>query len=427
MKNYRFITATLFVLGVFALIGWSCLAEKIVFSCGPSLQYEFDFCKEHSQAWARQTGHEVVNIPSMRLTNDALGFLQQTFYAKSDELDVVRIDVVWPGLIGKHLVDLQQYIDTEHINQHFKGMVENNRDEQGRLLGIPFYSNVGLLYYRKDLLEKHKLRVPATWDELKTTAEFILKQERPDNPNLVGYVWQGKSYEGLTCNALEWINSFKGGTIVDEKGEITINNPNSVKALETAASWIGGISPKEVLNFAEEDASNRFIEGNAIFLRNWNYVWALAQKPESKIKGKVGVAALPRGGKHGRHSATLGGWSLAVSKYSKHPKIAADLLKYMTSQEFQLEQALRHSRTPSITALYKHPKIMANNPYMWKIYETEFNVVSRPSQVTGRRYAKVSHKFWKATHSVLSGQNSAKNALATLEKDLQRIKGKQGW
>src|SRR5208282_4220423 len=109
-----------------------------------------------------------------------------------------------------------------------------------------------------------------------------------------------------TCDALEWINSYGGGTIIDSSGKITINNPQAVAALKQAASWINNIAPQGVLNYGEEEARGVFQSGKAAFMRNWPYAWSLAQGADSPIKGKVGVSPLPKGGANGHNSATLG-------------------------------------------------------------------------------------------------------------------------
>ena len=110
-----------------------------------------------------------------------------------------------------------------------------------------------------------------------------------------GYVWQGRAYEGLTCNGIEWVASFGGGTIVEPDGKISINNPQAAAALNPAKSWIGTISPEGVLNYAEEEARGVFQSGNAVFMRNWPYAWALANAADSPVKDKVGIAVLPQG------------------------------------------------------------------------------------------------------------------------------------
>jgi trehalose/maltose transport system substrate-binding protein len=241
-----------------------------------------------------------------------------------------------------------------------------------------------------------------------------------------GFVYQGRAYEGLTCDALEWVHSFRGGTIIDETGEITINNPRAVEAIALAGSWVGEIAPPGVLNYAEEEARGVFQSGNAVFMRNWPYAWALAQSPDSPIRGKVGVAALPKGGPDGRNTGTLGGWQLAVSRYSDEPEVAADLVMFLTSYAEQKRRAIEGSYNPTIAALYEDPEVLEAAPFFGDLYETFTNAVARPSKPTGEKYNRVSNAFWNAVHSVKSGQADAATALADLEGQLASIR-RRGW
>jgi trehalose/maltose transport system substrate-binding protein len=245
---------------------------------------------------------------------------------------------------------------------------------------------------------------------------------------LWGYVWQGRAYEGLSCNALEWLVSHGAGTVVDSDGRISVRNAQAVQALKTAAGWVGTISPRSVLNYAEEEARGVFQAGNAVFMRNWPYAWAPAQAADSVIRGKVGVAVLPRGelggqlgGDGGRHAATLGGESLAVSRYTRHAALAADLVMYMTSADVQKERALIGSYNPTIPALYKDADIIRVNPYMAELADTFTNAVARPTAATGAHYSQVSAQFWNAAHEVVSGKTPADQALARLDAQLQRL------
>ena len=137
--------------------------------------------------------------------------------------------------------------------------------------------------------------------------------------DLWGYVWQGNAYEGLTCNALEWVKSNGGGQIIEPDGTITIYNENAVKALEMAKGWVGTISPPGVLSYMEEETRGVWQTGNAVFMRNWPYAYALGNGDDSPIKGKFDVAPLPSGGGDNASAATLGGWNLAVSKLLAEP------------------------------------------------------------------------------------------------------------
>jgi trehalose/maltose transport system substrate-binding protein len=251
-------------------------------------------------------------------------------------------------------------------------------------------------------------------------------ERKGGNADMQGFVFQAKAYEGLTCDALEWVASHGGGNIVDASGKITVNNPNAAKALTTAAGWIGTIAPTGVLNYGEEDARGVFQKGNSVFMRNWPYAWSLSQGPDSPIKGKVGVVALPKGD-GGKTAATLGGWQLAVSKYSKNPKEAAELVMYMTSAAVQKDRAIRGSYNPTILALYKDAEVLKANPFFGDLYDTFVGAVPRPATVTGIKYNEVSAAFWNATHEVLSGKTKAEDSLKKLEVKIDSIRRGPNW
>ena len=169
-----------------------------------------------------------------------------------------------------------------------------------------------------------------------------------------------------------------------------------------------------------------FQSGNALFMRNWPYAWSLAQSANSPVKGKVGVVALPKGGENGRHAGTLGGWQLAVSKYSENTALAADLVRYLTSYEEQKRRAIEGSYNPTIPALYKDEEVLAAVPFFGKLFETFKNGVPRPSSVTGESYGRVSNAFFNSVHDVLSGEAEPEQALSGLERELRRL-GRRGW
>jgi trehalose/maltose transport system substrate-binding protein len=219
------------------------------------------------------------------------------------------------------------------------------------------------------------------------------------------------------------VASFGGGEIVDKAGNITINNPGAAKALDTAASWIGTIAPGGVLNYGEEDARGVWQNGKAAFMRNWPYAWSLGQAPDSVIKGKIGVAALPAGsGPGAKKAATLGGWQLAVSKYSKNIDAAAALAMYMTSPEVQKKRAVGGSYNPTIPELYKDKEIVAANPFMAELLDVFTNAVARPATATGLKYPEVSNAFWDAAHDVMEKKSTGTEAVKKLEGKLKQIK-----
>lgn len=425
----KFVKGPLLGLGLFGMLAFGAVsvnAATISISCG-AVGSELELCKEAANAWGEKTGNTVQVISTPSSSTERLALYQQLLAAGANDIDVFQIDVIWPGILANHLIDLKEYSDGAE-SKHFPAIIENNTVD-GRLVAMPWFTDAGVLFYRKDLLEKHGEQAPTTWAELTATGQKIQDAERAEGSDkLWGFVWQGKAYEGLTCDALEWVASHNGGTIVDADGKVTINNPGAITAIDQAAGWVNTISPEGVLNYSEEEARGVFQSGNAVFMRNWPYAWALAQGPDSPIKDKVGVAALPKGGEDGRPAGTLGGWQLAVSKYSDNAELAADLVMYLTSEEEQKRRAIKASYNPTIESLYKDPEVLAANPFFGDLYDTFVHAVPRPSTATGNKYNQVSNDFWNAVHQVLSGKTDAKSSLADLESSLNRMsRGGKRW
>ncbi|MDP3534000.1 MAG: ABC transporter substrate-binding protein [Halomonas sp.] len=403
----------------------SAQAAEITISCG-AVGAELTLCQEGVRAWEEKTGHRVDVVSTPNSSTERLSLYQQILSANSSDIDVMQIDVVWPGLLANHLLDLREVLGEEAAAGHFDTIVTNNTIND-RLVAMPWFTDAGVLYYREDLLEKHGHDVPTTWQALTETARDIQSAERAKGNNrMQGFVFQGRAYEGLTVNALEWVASFGGGTVVDNDGEVTINNERAAQALDLAASWVGDIAPEGVLNYTEEEARGVFQGGNAVFMRNWPYAWSLAQSDDSDVRGKVGVIQLPAGGDEGQSAAGLGGWNLAVSRYSEHPELAADLVAFLTGEEEQKRRAIQASYNPTIDALYQDQEVLDAVPFFGTLYDTFTNAVARPSAPTGDAYGRVSNAFFSTSHDVLSGTKDGAQAVADLEGELLRLK-RRNW
>lgn len=355
------------------------------------------------------------------LATDRFGLYLQFFEAQSPEVDVYQIDVIWPGDLAEHLIDLSEYADQATIDAHFDAIIENNTVD-GRLVAIPWFTDTGMLYYRTDLLEKYGFDgPPATWDELTEMAQTIQDGEREaGNADFWGHVWQGNAYEGLTCDALEWQASEGGGVIVSPEREVQVNNPQAIAAFERAAGWVGTISPEGVTGWGEEEARNAWQAGNSAFMRNWPYAYNLGHSEDSAVAGLFDVAPLPAGAS-GEAAACLGGWQLAVSRYSANPDIAADVALFLASPEEQKIRAIEGSLNPTIEALYDDPDLEAENDLFGKLGPVFATAQPRPSTVTAPRYNEVSTLYFQAVHSILTGSNDAQSAVEELELDLQEI------
>jgi trehalose/maltose transport system substrate-binding protein len=363
---------------------------------------------------------EILDTPD--LANDRYGLYLQFLEAESSKVDLYQIDVIWPGELAEHFLDLYEYGAEEVVDQHFQAIVENNTVD-GKLVALPWFTDAGLLYYRTDLLEKYDREPPETWDELEETAKYIMEEERAaGNEDFYGYVWQGNAYEGLTCDALEWIYSNGGGKIVNADKEITINNDKAVEIIDQAAGWVGDISPAGVTGMGEEDARSMWEAGNALFMRNWPYAYSLGNQEGKPTAGNFDVSPLPAGDS-GSSAGTLGGWNLAVSKYSEYPEEAAKLAMFMAGEEVQKLRAVEATLNPTIKSLYEDEDVLEAAPFFGSLYDVFTNAVARPSTATAPQYNQVSEQFFQAVHSVLTGESDAGSAIEYLELDLMDTTG----
>jgi trehalose/maltose transport system substrate-binding protein len=388
---------------------------------------ELNLAQEAAKEWEKRTGNKVVVLATPNSTTDRLALYQQQLAAESPDIDVYQVDVIWPGLLERFFLDLGPHFSAEETAAFFPRIIANNT-VRGSLVAIPWFTDAGLLYYRPSLLAKYGYDgPPETWIELKEMAASIMEGERAENTSFWGFVFQGNSYEGLTCDALEWIFAHGGGTIIDADGNVTINNERAAVAVELIAGMINTIAPPGVLSYTEEEARGIFQTGNAAFMRNWPYAIALCEGPDSPIRGDVGVVVLPRGdGPGGQHAATLGGWQLAVSRYSRHPEQAVDFVRFLTSYDVQKQRALE-SYLPTRPAVYDDADVLARHAWMAQMPKVFENAVARPSGATRSKYNRVSNAFWTSVQSVLNGSKSGREAFGELERELTRIKGRRDW
>lgn len=381
-----------------------------------------NFIREQLDIFEKQTGHKVSLVTMPPSSSEQFSQYRLWLAAGNKDVDVYQTDVVWAPQLADQFVDLTEAAK-DVVGQHFPSIIAS-QTVNGRLVALPVFTDAPALFYRKDLLEKYGKTPPKTWDELAATAKEIQEKERAaGQADLWGYVFQGNAYEGLTCNALEWVKSSGGGQIVEPDGTISINNEKAAAAIDRIKGWVGTISPQGVLAYQEEESRGVWQTGNSVFMRNWPYAYALGNGDDSAVKGKFAVAPLPTATDGDQPSSTLGGWNVAVSKYSDDQEAAIALVKFLSSAEVQKRRAIELSNLPTVAALYDDADVAKAQPFMpaWKpIFES---AVPRPSAVTKVKYNEVSAKFWNAVHNSLSGNGTAAENLELLEVELTEMKG----
>jgi len=377
---------------------------------GPRLTPEVeDFTKE--------TGIRVQIMPAPEGAVEQLASWRGLLDSHAEAPDVYAVDVIWPRLLADGLIDLKPYVPQEDIAAHFPELIADYTVD-GKLIALPHNLNEGLLFYRTDLLAKYGYGAPPkTWEELETMSKRIQAGERTNgNKDFWGFVWEGAPSEALTCNALEWQVSEGGGTILDENGKVTINNPNTIRAWSMAARWAGSISPAGVTAYKEWDAFNMWQAEKTAFMRNWTNAYVAARAENSPTRGHFDVAPLPRG--RAGFAATLGGNGYGVSRYSRHPREAAMLVRFLTGPAGQARRCRRSSEPPTIPALYKDADVFGPNPYLSRVLQVHEGLALRPSQPAGKIYPEVSRAYFEAVHAVLTHKESAAQAAEELQRRL---------
>ena len=378
--------------------------------------------QQELQQFTRETGIRVSLLPSPESARQKLVLWRELLGTGASGPDVYGLDVIWPGMLAENFVDLKPYFANE-VSVQFPAMTASYTVDN-KLVAMAYRPDIGLLFYRTDLLRQYGYREPPkTWDELEIMAARIQAGERAKGKKeFWGFVWQGAADEGLTCDALEWQAAEGGGRIIEEDKTISVNNPQAIRTWQRAARWVGTISPPGVVGYREWDSLNVWVAGDAAFMRNWPSAYVDSQAPGSPILNKFDIALLP-GGKAGR-VGTLGGWGFAISRFSAHPREALELVRYLTRKDVQEKRFRLLSQPATLPELYNLPEVLQSNPrfdLLGQAFRT--GMVLRPSDVAGKKYQEVTDAYIQAVHSVLTGEKSAPEAAAALENELVRTTG----
>ena len=366
-----------------------------------------------------------IRVEIVRPGNDTTAVLAKylrDFQSGSPEGDVYAIDIVWPGILKDYAEDLRTQVGD--LQGMLPSLIQNDSVD-GKLVAVPYFTEISLLYYRSDLLEKyHFAHPPTTWTELESQARVIQDGQRANgNKQFWGFVWQGAASEALTCNALEWQISEGGGRLLDPDGKVNVKHDRAVLALKRAHAWVGTISPPDVIRQLEDDSLRLWKQGDAAFMRNWPYAYPESMKSDSRVIGRVEVTILPRGeASDGRHADALGGFQLMVSKSSKNKSAAIELVKFLISSEIQKVNATTRGYAPTRADIYNDPSVLKESPPFETLRTVLFEgAVTRPSTAAGSRYDEVSHAYFTAVHQALTGERSEANAATEIEKQVQII------
>ncbi|WP_438317724.1 ABC transporter substrate-binding protein [Streptomyces sp. HUAS TT3] len=328
-----------------------------------------------------------------------------------NRFDVLNIDVAWTSEFAAAgwIAPLER---GRFPLAAFLRPVVDTATFDGRLYAVPYVTNAGLLYYRKDVLDQEGEQPPRTWAELARQARTIAPRHGLD-----GYAGQFLPYEGLTVNVTEAVHSAGGSILRDDGARVAVDSDAARAGLRFLADGVrDGWIPREALGWKEEESRQAFQDGRLLFLRNWPYVYANAGAGGSKVADRFGAVPLP--GADGPGASVLGGSNLAVSSHARHPATAADLISYLTSEPVQRKVLTQGSLPPVRAALYEDPELIRAYPYLPTLRQSVLSAVPRPKSP---RYDQVSIAVQAVAQDLMALRQTPEQAVARLTRELQAL------
>lgn len=377
---------------------------------------------------ARHPGVKVVREIGPHSSTEFHALVTQKLRNRDPNMDVFFMDVIWPPEFAAAgwALPLDDFFPPQEREKFIEAPILAN-SYRGRIYGVPVFMDAGMLYYRADLLSKHGFSAPRTWPELVEQAKTILRRE--NDPHLTGFSAQFKQYEGLVCNMMEYILA-NGGALWDERElKGLVHRPEAKEAVRFVRDRIiREISHRGVLAYQEPESLTLFVQGRAIFHRNWPYAWDLANDPgSSRVAGSVGIARLPSfpGGKS---AATLGGWQLGISRFSRRQELAWKFVRFMTGREMQQRIALFTGRAPTRGDLYRDPEVLKKHPQLASQLDALMQAAPRPRTPVYIPLSNILQRYFSSAIALPDSPIDRLAALASRDMDrvLDLLRGKEG-
>ncbi|PPT05600.1 Maltose/maltodextrin ABC transporter substrate binding periplasmic protein MalE [Geitlerinema sp. FC II] len=341
-----------------------------------------------------------------------------SFLLGDSPYDLVYMDIVWTPKFAAAgwLTDLSDRISDEELSEFLDGDVNGGRYND-KLYRIPFRSDAGMLYYRTDLLEAEGFEPPETVEDLNRISQALMENDRVE----WGYVWQGKQYEGLSAMFVEILEGFGGFWIDPETQDVGLDAPEAIAAVDFLTNTLeNGISPPGVTTYQEEEARRFFQNGKVAFMRNWPYVWTLANADDSPVAGKIAIKPMIHQAGHGS-GACQGGWGLGMVNTTQHPEEAWRVIEFITSRASQKQFVLETGYVPSRRSLFTDPDIVAKYAHYPQLLEVQEKSVLRPPIA---QYAQASDILQRYLSSALTDRLSPEEAMRKAAEETRRLLGR---
>lgn len=375
--------------------------------------------------WADMIEEFEAQNPDIRLnivegpnaTNLIEDLYTSSFLLGDSPYDLIYMDIVWVPKFAAAgwLQDLSDRVSPEDLSDFLDGDINGGRYEGG-LYRMPFRSDGGMLYYREDLLNAAGFQPPETTQDLIEQAQAL----QASSDVTWGYVWQGRQYEGLSAMFVELLEGFGGFWVDPDTDEVGLDQQAAIDAIAFLKETIDqGISPSGVTTYQEEEARRLFQSGGAVFMRNWPYVWPLANSDDSPVQGNIAIKPMIHA--PGFDSgACQGGWGIGISRTTRHPDEAWRAIEFFTSPEIQKQFILDNGYVPSRRSLFTDPELVAEYEFMPDLLEVVENSVLRPPIA---QYAQVSDILQRYLSAALTDRLSPEQAMNAAARETRQVLG----
>lgn len=418
-------------------------SSSIVFTYGASGQEDRRIVRELVDRFNQENenGIQVEFRQASQVTDEYFRSLVSDFQAGGGDADVIAGDVIWGAEFAQNgwIEDLsgRMYSDySPQVPDAFLSAPMSTVSFQNKLWGVPWFTDAGLLFYRRDLLEDTDLgQAPTTWDGLKDIAGQV--QQQADTQ--YGLVFQGADYEGGVVNGAEFIwnaggdiltgniSTAQSGTpVVLSPNFVAINNPNSIQGLSTERSMItDNVAPSDVAEFREQQCYEAFLNGDAVFMRGWPFMYALAAGDTYQVnQDQIGIAPLPVGSEGQQSWSCLGGWNMYMNASSSKQDAAWEFIKFITGEEQQRFRAQEGSFLPTLGSLYEDQEVLNNAPVIEQSRDIVVN--NTRSRPVTPYYSIISGRLAGGFHSSLTGETDPEQVVQNLSEEMQNIIEQRG-
>lgn len=369
---------------------------------------------------AFETDNPKIHINLIELpdnTNEKFEIIREKLALKDGSVDIVDSDVTWPAIFVNSgwIEPLDKYFSKEELGEHFESSIEAAKID-GKLYGIPYRYDSGLIFYRKDLLDKYGFKQPESFDQLLAISKTITANE----PDLYGYAGSWKNFEGLTCNYIEMLWASGGDIAIDAKGNIAFDQKQGYNALKTMTDLIYKykLTPLEATNYSSGDVRKLFSEGKLLFMRDWPAGWAVVNATDSAVKSVVGAMPISKLHEQSSSPGVYGGWQYMLSKDGKHKSASVKFIKFMTSDNEQKRSFANYSYLPSKHQLYFDKDILDKIPFALEL-GTYFNQAKPRPRV--HNYEKLTIILQTEIHKALVGDQSPEESIVNINDQFTQL------